>query len=287
MRTRVLGIVLVALSLVNVAAAGKDREADGKKTWEPTDIDAFVPSVDTSHPCPLPAVLDVASRQVRKLVENLQQFSAREKLEYWELNRDGQAGSVRTATFTYVADIHEVRPGQYSVDEYRNDWTGDQSFPSRFATMGTAAFALIFHPFYIGDFNITCEGLAQVDGHPAWQVHFAQTRPNNFRYYRAANNLYKIELKGRAWIAQDTHQVIRLETDLLHPIHEVRLTREHVVIDYGPVHFRRHDQSLWLPQTATIHMDSRGHHYLHRHSFSDFKLFSVDTQQTAKVPENR
>jgi len=279
----ILLVIILALGSV-LAATASDKGAD-KKEWVPADIDETVPHADLSQPCPLPKILEETGHQVRKLVENLQRFSAHEKLEYWEVGSDGQPSSVRTTTFTYVADIREVRPGQFGVDEYRNDFTDVRSFPTHLATTGTAAFALIFHPFYIRDFTVTCEGLTQLDGHAAWQVHFVQKRPNNFRYYRAANNLYRLELKGRAWIAQDSHEVLRLETDLLRPILEVRLMREHVSIDYGPVRFARHNVTLWLPKSATIYMDSRKHRYGHRHTFTDYKLFWVDTQQSTKVPD--
>lgn len=216
----------------------------------------------------------------------MQKFSARETLEYAEIAPNGLPQSTHTTVFTYVADIREVRPGQLLVDEYRNDSLGAQTFPSCLATTGTAAFALIFHPYYVKDFNVTCEGLGQVDGRPAWQVHFVQRtdRINNFRGYRVANNYYPVQLKGRAWISQDSHQVLRLETDLLHPIPEIKLMREHVVIDYGPVRFPRRDVSLWLPQSATIHMDYRKHRYVHRHSFTDYQLFWVETEQATRVP---
>lgn len=286
MRYRILTAGFAFLLLLSVSVLAGEKAAAVNKNWAPPDVDEAVLTVDGSHPCPLPSLLEGAGRQVRKLAENLQKFSARETLEYAEIAPNGLPQSTHTTVFTYVADIREVRPGQLLVDEYRNDSLGAHTFPSRLATTGTAAFALIFHPFYVKDFDVTCEGLGQVDGHPAWQVHFVQRsdRINNFRGYRVANAYYPIQLKGRAWISPDNHQVLRLETDLLHPIPEVKLIREHVVIDYGPVRFPRRDVSLWLPQSAAIYMDYRKHRYFHRHSFADYQLFWVETEQATRVP---
>lgn len=286
MRTAVgIFIVVLVWSLLGIAGE-KDRAV---KNWAPPDIDEAVPHADTSNPCPLPTILEQTGQQSRKLVENLQQFSARETLEYAEIARNGLPESTHTAQFTYVAEIREVRPGQLMVEEYRNDAAGYHSFPSRLATTGTAAFALIFHPYYLRDFNVTCEGLSQLDGQAAWQLRFAQRpdRSNNFRGYRAANAYYPIQLKGRAWISQQSHEVLRLETDLLRTIPEVKLQREHTLIEYGPVHFKAHDVTLWLPQSATIHIDYRGRRYFHHHQFNSYQLFWVDTKEAPKTPEAR
>lgn len=283
---KTLAVTCALFWVLSVPGFARGKESAVNKNWAPADIDEVVLPVDSSQPCPLPSLLDQTSQQVRKLVENLQKFSAHETLEYAQIAPNGLPQSAHTAAFSYVADIREVRPGQLSVEEYRNDSLGAQTFPSRLATTGTAAFALIFHPYYLKDFNVSCEGLTQIDGRSAWQVHFVQ-RPdhsNNFRGYRVAAAYYPIQLKGRAWISQDTHEVLRLETDLVHPVPEIKLLREHVAIDYGPVGFPRHQTSLWLPRSATIHMDYRGHRYFHRHSFTGYQLFWVDTEQAVRPP---
>lgn len=286
MAGRVLAILLAVIAGLTLPGLGAGKAPALSNNWAPPDIDEYVPPADVSQACPLPSLLEQTAHQAGKLLANLQQFSARETLEYAEIARNGLPQSTHTTVFTYVADIREVRPGQYAVEEYRNDGPGAQQFPSRLATTGTAAFALIFHPFYIGDFNITCEGLSQAGGHPAWQLHFVQRagRSNNFRGYRVAEAFYPVQLKGRAWIAQDSHEVLRLETDLLRPVPQIKLLREHVAIEYGPVRFARHRVTLWLPRESVIHMDYRGRRYFHRHSFTAYQLFSVDTEQAASPP---
>ncbi|HJY86375.1 MAG TPA: hypothetical protein VKE24_06010 [Candidatus Acidoferrales bacterium] len=186
--------------------------------WAPADVDTVVPAVASHRPCSLPEVLSATSWRVKELVTNLHQFTATEWLE----QVDGSANSHRreTRTFTYLAAIEQIRLGMLSVDEYRNGGTSLEEFPARLATTGLAAFALIFHPYYVEDFEMTCEGLGQWRGLPAWQVHFRQRddRPSRMRGYRMNQLGYPVKLKGRAWIAADTHQVVRLETDLAEEI---------------------------------------------------------------------
>jgi hypothetical protein len=92
-----------------------------------------------------------------------------------------------------------------------------------------------------------------------------------------------VKLKGRAWLAADTYQVLHLESDLMEPIPKIRLKSEHLAVDYRPVRFRKGNVQLWLPESADLYIHYKGHRYHHRHSFSDFLLFSVeDTQQISE-----
>jgi tetratricopeptide (TPR) repeat protein len=254
--------------------------------WAPADVDTTVPAVALDTPCSLPEVLSTASGRVKELVTNLQQFTATEWLEHGEMDDSGKVYRRETRTFTYLAGIEQIRPGMLSVDEYRNGGASLDAFPGRLATMGLAALALIFHPYYVDDFEMTCEGLGQWRGQPAWQVYFRQRsdRPSRIRTYRVKHIGYPVKLKGRAWIAAGTDQIVRLETDLLEQISAIRLLMEHLVIEYRAVQFQKRREELWLPESAELHFDFEGHRYHRRHSFSDFQLFSVDTSQQIQQP---
>ncbi|HJY86071.1 MAG TPA: hypothetical protein VKE24_04465, partial [Candidatus Acidoferrales bacterium] len=238
-------------------------------------------------PCSLPEVLSAASGRVKELVTNLQQFTATEWLEHGEVDDSGKEYRRETRTFTYLAGIEQTRPGMLSVDEYRNGAASLEAFPARLATMGLAALALIFHPYYVTDFEMSCEGLGQWRGQPAWQVHFRQRddRPSRVLSYHVNHLGYPVKLKGRAWIAADTYQVLRLETDLAEEIPAIRLRSEHLAIEYRPVQFQKRRVELWLPESAELYFDYKGHRYHRRHSFSDFQLFSVDTSQQIQQPQ--
>jgi hypothetical protein len=237
--------------------------------------------------CVLPDVLSRASKRVQALVDNMQKFSATEQAEFEEFDQRGLSRGTSKAKFNYVAYISEIAPQQLNVEEYRNDSVTPQNFPSKLATIGTAAFALLLHPNYLKDFSVTCEGQTDWHGRRAWRLHLSQTHPNNFRGYRVANRYFPVMLVARAWIDAATFEVLHLETDLLHPIPQIPLLREHVRVDYGDVSFHRRNLQLWLPQSADIYMDYRNHRYHHHHAFSNFQLFWVDTDQKVKAPKGK
>jgi hypothetical protein len=247
----------------------------------PADVDQTIPEVRTDIACPLPLLLQGASARVQELVANLHQFSAREQIEHIEIRKNGSLRRARKSTFNYVAQINQVS-GSPSVEEFRVSANRLETAPGEMIDTGTAAFALIFHLSLIEHFVMSCEGLADVRSRAAWQLRFSQ-RPNQknlFHVYRVGNNYYPAKLKGRAWIAVDNYEVLRLQTDLIEPIGQIRLLREHSDIHYGAVEFRKQNVRLWLPQSADLYMDFRGHRYQRRHNFSNFQLFSVETGQT-------
>ncbi len=255
--------------------------------WAPPDLDAAMPPVAPDVACALPALIQAPSRRVKELAVNLERFTATERIEHWEWDKRGRWRTPKARAFEYVASITEPRPNSLNVEESRNGQIGEDMFPTKLASTGTAAFALIFHPYLVDDFSITCEGLGHWRDTPAWQIRFQQRedRPVRFRAYRLRHNRYPIKLKGRAWIATDSFQVLHLETDLAESIPAIRLWRDHLEIDYRPVHFATRNILLWLPESADIYMDFQGHRYRHRHSFSNYLLFSVDASQVISLPQ--
>ena len=101
-----------------------------------------------------------------------------------------------------------------------------------------------------------------------------------------SENETKVALKGRAWIAAGSFQIVRLETDLIAPLPQIRLVADHATIEYGPVHFKSRNLDMWLPQNAEVHYDWKGRRSHRRHSFKNYLLFSVDEKQRISAPKD-
>ena len=254
--------------------------------WPPPNVDDTVPAVAADVSCPLPQVLQGATERVKELVTNLQQFTATERIEHQEVDKAGNFRPPKTRSFAYLVTISEIRPRILNVEETRNGSTALELFPGGLATWGLSVLALIFHPYFIEEYSMTCEGLGQWQGQPAWQVHFQQRpdKPIRIRGYRVRGHWYPVKLKGRAWIAADSYQLLHLEADLLEPLPEIGLVSEHIEIEYRPVRFQKQKLELWLPQSADLYINFVSLRYHRRHSFSGFQLFSVDTTQQIHGP---
>ncbi len=257
--------------------------------WLPPEVDEKVPPVESGVPCALDEVVQNAGKRVQEFINNVDHFTATESLFHESVNAWGFPGPPETRKFDYVVSIQEIRPGILITYEYRDGDLSYQRFPSGVATLGLPALVLIFHPYSAVNYHMECEGLAHWNRGLAWQVHFRQRRdkPSRDRLYRFGESgpSYPVALKGRAWIAADTFQIVRLETDLVAPLPEIRLVADHTAIEYGAVHFHKQNVDMWLPHTAEVFYDLKGRRIHRRHSFSSYMLFSVDDQQRISAPK--
>jgi Tfp pilus assembly protein PilF len=256
-------------------------------SWIPEDIDHAVPPVASGPACSLPVVLDGAGQRIVELVHNVDRFTATEILMHQPVDHLGHMGPIMATQFSYLVSYTEDPTGSLHVDEFRNGSLSLEPFPNHIATVGTPSLVLIFHPRYVNNFRMECEGLGQWHGQPAWQVRFEQRldRPNLTYSFTVDRATYAVNLRGRAWILAGSYQVARLETDLVEPIPKIHLRLDHQSVEYLPVKSSTKNPQLWLPSSTELYMDFQGRRFYRKHSFTDFKIFSVDTKYQIADPK--
>ena len=257
--------------------------------WIPPNVDEFLPAVEPGIACPLREILDGAADHVREFMKSVDRITATEHLNHQVVNQWGLATREEKRSFNYVVSISEVSPGYLSVEEYRNGTTDLSVFPDSIATTGLPAAVLVFHPYYRDDYDIRCEGLGQWKDSGAWQIHFSQKpkKPSRLRGYRAGVDapLTPIPFKGRAWIQENTYQVVRMETDLQSAMPEIKLLAEHMDIEFGPVTFHSQKENMWLPASADIYFNLRGRRIRRKNTFTNYLLFTVNEKQSISAPK--
>ena len=255
--------------------------------WRPHELEEVVPLVDASVACPTQEVLLGVEQRMSEFVSTLEKFTATENVVHYKIDQAGARKGPETRNFAYVVVVTQHESGTFMVDEFRDGSTDIEQFPAHFASLGLPAIDLIFHPLLATDFDFRCEGLGQWEGREAWQVHFVQRadRPVRIRSYRVGARSFPVWIEGRVWIDPGNNQIIRLESELAKPIPEIELTREHVTIDYQPVRFRSTGQQIWLPHIAEMYVERKNKRFSRRHTFTDFRLFNVDTAQSIQAPK--
>jgi len=250
-------------------------------------VDESMPQVESVAGCPLENVQEEAGKRVSEFVDAVNRIAATESLENEIIDHSGLPVRRVSRNYSYVASVQQVRPGMYIMEEYRNGMMDLDLFPERIATLGLTALVMAFHPVYRDDYDVTCEGLSRWHGGLAWQVHFRQKadKPARLRSYRVNALSFPVALRGRAWIAADSFQIVSLETDIVSPIPQIQLKAEHISVEYMPVKFVSHHAQLWLPESAEIFFDY-GHRRMHRrHHFRNYMLFAVDERQQISTPK--
>jgi len=261
----------------------------GRSTWMPADIDASVPPVDTGASCPLDEVLQKVGERMEEFVHDVNRFTATELVKHESINGRGVAAAPESAKYDYLVSVDAAQPGRLSFDEDRQNKTATTGYSESTMTDGLPGLALMFHPYYAKNYAMTCEGLSRWNGRLTWQVRFEQRkdRANVLRSYRVGleGQSYPVALKGRAWIGVETNQIVRMETDLVAPLPQIRLALDHIAVEYAPVHFRQGAVDMWLPQSAEVFYEWRGRRVHRTHTFSHYMLFSVDDRQQISEPK--
>jgi hypothetical protein len=251
--------------------------------WFPPDIDQVIPQVASETACSLSDILSEAGKRIEELAHNFDKFTATEVVEHQNVDGLGLLGPPEIRKFNYLVTIARSSNGYMNVEEYRDKGLGQ--FPDHLATLGTPALVLIFHPYYVNQFSIACEGLGQWRGRPAWQVRFEERHSeNSISTMQVGGHSFNLRLRGRAWILANSYQIARLETDLADGIPQIRLRLQHQEIEYRPVSLPESKREIWLPASTELYMDFRGHRFYRQHNFTDLQFFSVKVQQTFGDP---
>jgi len=259
-----------------------------ERPWAPADTDDRIPAVAPDVACSTADVVRRVGARAQKALADFERIGATEKIEHQEIDALGNPGPVKSRDFSYVILVQHPTPDSYYVDERRDGSEAYFSFPTALATRGLVSLGVnIFHPAFSPDFLFSCEGLGRWAGHPAWQIRFEQREgvPSKIRDWSYLGKTIAVPLKGRVWVSPNTFDIIHLETDLRDQVKELQLTKEHLAIDYGPIDFKQVKEQLWLPQGAEMYFSFLGKRYHHKHTLSDYVLFSVDEKSKISRPQ--
>jgi VWFA-related protein len=257
--------------------------------WDPHNVDGSLRSHSSPTPCPLAEVLEQAGTRANELVTNLQNFTAQERIEYQLRSSVAHVLQGGTGNFDYTV-VFGQHPEGLAVQESRSLKPGTRAFPFSVQDVGLPEMALIFLPEFQGDYEMKCEGAAEWNGQLTWVVHFQQRkdRPSHTASFRVKGVDYPAKLKGRAWISQatsaDSGEALHLETSLMEAIPAANVRQIYLSVDYAPVQFRTQNTRVWLPQDVDAYGDFGDHFTIAYHTFTNFLLFSVQTDQIIEKP---
>ena len=279
--------------LASPASLGANQSADAAKKlknrdlrWSPPALDAPVPRLASSPPCSLATVLEQTGARATEMVTNLQNFSAQEEIRYQTSDRLNVVQDFGSGTFDYVVVLRPPAEGSI-VEEYRKPTHGSDLNASTTADMGLPAMALLFLPELQPDYEMACEGSAEWESRRAWVVRFQQRRdkPSRTFSFHVDRAVYAAALKGRAWIASDSGEILHMETGLMDYLPAVKIRHWFLSIDYAPVQFQSRPVSIWLPQIVDGYSDFGDRHTIVYHTFTNFLLFSIATEEKVGKPK--
>jgi len=255
-------------------------------SWAPPHVDAPLSSLEAIPPCDVTKVLEDVGSHALELAANLQNFTAEEQIKFEKSSYSGVPQDNDIGMFHYVFAF-EQHGGDLVSREYRDPWKGGHSFPASAQDTGEVALELIFRPEMQTDYEMNCEGRDQWKGRDAWVIHFQQRkdRPRRTMRFHTSGGEIEVMLKGRAWIGMESEQVLHMESNLMHEIPEVGLRSGAISVDYAPVEIQSRKLQLWLPQELEAFWEFGTYRIILLHTFRNFKLFTVDTEENTQKPK--
>ena len=228
---------------------------------------------------------DLLARTSKQVEGFLDQFSAvkcSEHVEQDKLNKDGKVELKQESTYDYLVIL--TNPGgELTLDESRlevKQAKADKKNRAMLVSNGFATLFLIFHPYYSGGFQFTALEDEVVDGRRLKKVAFRHVHGSRTP---AALSLrgkeYPLELSGTAVIDPQTGVISHIEAGIENTMEDVGLNVLHSEVQYAPVPFKGAKEIYWFPLEASVEVETPRQHWRNIHHFSDYKQFSVSTEE--------
>jgi hypothetical protein len=238
----------------------------------------------------LPAATDLLERTGKAVELFWDQLAAVNCVEHVEQEKLGPGGKVlyrQRSDFDYLA-VLQLNGNDLLLEESRAPirQAVEKKGVPLLITNGFSTFEFIFHPLYQGGFEYSAPHPAQMDGRAMWQVEFRQARGGRSpSVLKLRQREYPIAWQGTAWIDRETAAVVRIQADLESSMDDLGLKTMNAEVRYAPVEFKDDPAAHWLPAVATVEVETARQHWRNVHSFSRYRLFSVDVKQDVGAPK--
>ena len=259
-------------------------------------IPAIRPLDPNASPPPegLEAFMGKVSTNVESYFKNFSETGAVETVRQAHVGGDLKSREVETNKYHYIMQNVSTKEN-YLINEYR---TGEDGRPLAYSAktaglMITSNFVstlAVFLPKLKTGVAYRFLGRQELAGRLTYVIAFAQqpsTSPALIRFVSTTQGEVLAHQQGIAWI-DDHYEVLRVHTDLLYPLPDMRLQLLSADIDYRPRRLGRFNQIFWLPVGVTVNVDWAGKRLRNEHTLSDYVLFKVDTHdkiQQLKSPD--
>ncbi len=308
-----LRLIAVALLLGLAMAPAVDAEAQGRSQVLP-ELQIYVGAhtvIDYSHAelvenfpelekalefsedqSLLPELLQKVGKSVEDFFQYLPNTASVEDVRQEVRRSDGRVVDRTSGKYQYL--MLSGTSGNVGLDEFRSNSDGKEISTrgpvAGFMQTTRCVWHLVhFHPRYQADSRFRYVGMSSKP--KAYVIAFAQ-KPESARQVgqigvwdpELAGRKVWMLIQGLVWVDPENYQVVRARTELLAPRYDIGLARNSTEIDCSTVQFEGVDQTFWLPQQVVITTIFRNFTYRNRHRYSDYRIFSVVTQEKIIPP---
>ncbi len=224
--------------------------------------------------------------QMAKFVDQFSEVKCTEHVTQERFGKNDKVERKAEATYDYLVILSNAG-GELSLDESRLEVKApnkvkkskDQSMPMLISN-GFATLFLIFHPYYADSFSFSSAGDEMLDGRRLAKVHFVHVRnTRSVAVLAVKGKEYPLDLSGTAWIDPDSGLIARIDAGVTSEVEDIGMKALRSEIKFAPVRFGNKPSDYWFPVQASVEVETPRQHWRNTHNFSDYKQFSVSTEE--------
>jgi hypothetical protein len=232
---------------------------------------------------PLQELIGRANDQVARFGEQFSDVKCTEHVVQEKFKADGKVELKEESTYDYLV-ILTNSGGEVSLDESRlavkEEKKEQKKGVSMLVSNGFATLFLVFHPYYSSGFQFTDLGEDKLDGHTFRKVqfkHLAGMRSPAALALRGRE--YPLDLAGVAWIDPETGVIGKIDAGLGSSMEDIGLKSMRSEVQFQPIPFKGVKDVYWFPAQASVEVETPRQHWRNTHNFTDYKQFSVSTEE--------
>jgi hypothetical protein len=230
----------------------------------------------------LKALVERTGEETSRFLEQFSDVKCTERVTQEKLDAKGKVEARQESTFDYLAILTSAG-GNLNLSESRLPVKAGKKADKNVALLVSNGFAtlfLVFHPYYQGSFQFAALGEDAIAGRQLARVNFRHipgTRSPMALVLRGRE--YPLDLAGTAWIDPASGAIAKISAGLENGLPDLGLQELQSEVQFAPVSFRDVAETSWFPVVATIDVETPKQHWRNVHRFTDYKRFSVSTEE--------
>jgi hypothetical protein len=143
-------------------------------------------------------------------------------------------------------------------------------------TDGFGNMLLILHPAYAPSYNFVFDGNEVIGGVNTMRFRFTSVPgASSPLMLRVGEQNYSVALDGAVWIEPQSGNVVQLTASGGSGMAELGIRSIRSEIQYRATEFHNPEETYWMPESATIDVETSRRHWRNIHKFSAYKRFQA------------
>ncbi|MBZ5643259.1 MAG: hypothetical protein LAO19_10895 [Acidobacteriia bacterium] len=275
--------LLATLVLAAGSAFAQTPAAPADENAPATTLPAVADAAPASA-APAPPEMDLLARTRKHVQEYFEQFSnltCKEAVTQLVLNGSGRTLYRENSAYDYQFETSDQN-GSWKFLETRSSRNTAFRDPARtlLVTSGFASLLLVAHPMYEASYTFQADGSETIGGISYQRIRFTPiagtSSPATLRL-RGKN--YPLPLSGILWIDPQSGGIVKLEATVDSGLTDIGLAGMRSEVYFAQHAFKGLQHSVWVPESATIDVQTPRQHWRNLHRFTDYKRFDVDVHE--------